>query len=387
MRSFITLAGFLALVIVWYSYASDAALDGKTPLEKALAPEFENLVRNLGDKDFKIRERASKQIAKTRGALTMLRSFSNEKDLERRKRVAALVDQIHQRNFKNLLGEIVSRKQKAPLDFLVDLVAYNSERMDGEDWNRVLETIASIKSNVLKEAKIKPNIPAFNLKFFATPFIPLAPAEMPILRRVRRCKVSGDKVDLLNTHVLEESAVVATGSIKCIQCFQCVIIAAGSIELSDCSECIILGNGGVSFRARSLPDRSFLFTNADLNCNALLDSVAIVRGHLKTERTRASEVIEARKDSSRVTLFSMRTVGLVLVAQDQGFHVEKVITGSPAEKSGFRKGDIILSQQAKEGRLQDFERELRQTLAKQTEAVLQVHREDRQLALILSFFH
>jgi hypothetical protein len=338
----------------------------RKPPEKKSPAEIEKLVKDLGDENFAIREDAFKRLAQTPGALAELRRFLNDKVLERRRRVEILVQDLAQKNFKNMLREIVNRKHEAPLDLLVELVRQNIERMDYEDWKGILGTIDSITANIAKHSKVKPLVPYADEDFLTYPLVgaELLSLEMKTRGVIARAKFVGDRIVAKGGHALR------------------TVVAATSLESFEWDRCIILANGKISLRFMT---GSFVFSDEDVICERLCSCLVITRGRVRAKTIDESIVIEGAADSSRVALFSMKTLGLALVQEHKTLRVEKVVRDSPAGRCGFRAGDVILLESLQANSLRTLERVVRRSLAEQTNLVLQVRREGRQQSLVLSF--
>src|SRR5262245_29241845 len=121
---------FLNVGIVSLIATIGAHAEEKKQSAKKTTEEIEKLVNDLGDKDFRIRDQASKHLSQIPRALIALRRFSQDKDLERRKRAAALVEDLTQKNFRRLFDDTVSQKHNVKIDLLIELVTQNDSRMD-----------------------------------------------------------------------------------------------------------------------------------------------------------------------------------------------------------------------------------------------------------------
>src|ERR1043165_588301 len=223
---FLFLVGLFGLVVVYQNYfvSVDAGLGKKDQPKPPKEAEIEQLVKDLGHESFAVREHASKQLAQTPGALAILRLFLNDKVLERRRRVAFLVEECKRQHFKKLLRAIVKQKHEAPLDLLVDLVTEHRERIHVEDWKEIFETIALIQANILKDSKTKPQVPDPNENF---PTRPLIRGEiLSSWDRKADCKIVGDRVGSKASFV--RATVVTTASMEATTYIKSIILANGS---------------------------------------------------------------------------------------------------------------------------------------------------------------
>jgi hypothetical protein len=344
--------------------ADDGALgQEKKPLEKVPPAEIKKLINQLGDDNFAVRARASRQLAQIPGALVTLRHFLKDGDHERRKRAQILVDQLTRKNLKSLLREIVKRKQKAPLDLLTDLVAEHKDKLEEQDWKEIFATIGAFQKYVLRDSKAKTSLSDPNAKFSS---YPLFNGEMLTRRtQLQFHKIAGDRVMFSDLH---GGAVFASGSIN-----PCTL-----------GGCIVLTNGGMAFGDSSAILASFVFSDQDVSCETALGSLIVARGCVKAKTIENNVIIEGADKTGIVDFFSTRFFGLTLVLKGEDIHVVAVAANSTAAKNGFRIGDVILFE-AKKKTLESLDKAIRQQLAKTLELELRVSRPGGEQMLFLSF--
>jgi hypothetical protein len=396
-KTFLSVTAIVSMTVALQQAPADrAAAQDKKPTEKMTATEVESLVKQLGDNNFAIRDQASRRLEQTPGALAQLRPYLKHDVLEVRRRVAELVEKLSAKNFKSLLREIVERKQDAPLDLLIDLVVENRERMDEDDWKGVLNAIACVRSNLLPDPKAKTWVPNPKEGFLE---FPLVRAEsLGRFDRPFRKKIVGGRIETQNQFT--STLIITSGSFEPSEVLlKCIVLANGSILMFRSSSGLVFSNEDIkcqglinsmviakgSVDATRLTDntifQSVVFSGGDINCDHLCDSTAIARGRVNAKRVTRSAVFEQSAKSARVSYFSMKAVGLTLLADGKAFRVEKVVAGSRASKCGFRIDDLLIVN-APSG-LGELDTVIRRLVAKEAEPVLPLRRNGESTHVIL----
>jgi hypothetical protein len=347
-------------------WGDDEALgQDQKPAEKMSAAEIEALAKQLGDNNFAVRERATKRLEQTPGALAQLRPLLKHDVLEVRRRVEGLVERLSARNFKSLLREIVERKQDVPLDLLIDVVVGNRERMDDGDWKRVLNAVECVKANLLKDAKTKTPSPDPSDGLWKFPLV--RGESLSSLDGVSRKKVVGGRIGAKSRFTY--SVVITSGSFECGDPLKSVVLANGGISMDTSISSLVFSNEEIkchnlnssvvmargSVNATRITDNniveSLVFSEGDITCDHLISSTAVARGRVKAKRITDSVIFEHDSKSAKASFFSLKSVGLILVPDGKAFRVEKVMEGSraqsrfpgwrsPSHQCSFRLGRI-----------------------------------------------
>jgi hypothetical protein len=325
--------------------------------------DIEKLLRELGDKQFAIRDNASRQLGQNPQTLPILRRHLQNKalSLEQQRRVIILIEELQQKQFKTILRALVEKKEDATLDFLVDLVVENRQRIDKEDWKNILATIGCIQNNVLKQKKISLTLP--DPKKFAMFTSPSANDELSLPNKmVCQKRAIGDEA--LEGHYWHDSVLMTAKSLKVPLLVSSILLSNGTILARDCI------------------DSSFVYCDEDLDAGTLINSLVLTRGRVNAKRSDANIIIDDVAKSAFVKLFSLRTIGLVLGSDDDPIRVKGVMEKSQAAKSGLRVGDELILER---NDMRTLERGMRQAFAKHEEFVLRVRRGDQQVQAALWF--
>lgn len=334
------------------------------PAQAKQSINLEKLVKDLGDKDFRVRDNAIKILKSAPGALAVLRLHSEDKDLERRKRVRLLMDELSDLNCRRLLNHIATRKEKAPLDLLTGMVVQHSERLTDDDWRMVFAIIGFTRAHFLKDSRVKTSVPDPNEKF--AKYILVRDEQLKFYDSLgaRRVVTRGFKRDCA------DSAVFASGPIS------------GNTFISS----ILLVNDGIKMADGAALLSDFVFSDGDVTCRTILGSLVIARGEVRATKTENAVIFDGFNEKSKTAFFSMESLGLSLLHKNDTLSVLAVEGDSVAEKGGFCVGDVLLLD-AKGKTAETIERTLGKSLAKELELSVRVRRGGHEQTLFLSSLH
>ena len=348
----------------------------KKKLRKASSEEIEKLIKQIDDGDSKTREKAAKELAEISGALTPLRKAAADVKAtkESRKQLEGVIDQIRAAHFKRRLAELAKRKADAPLDLLAELLLENRQSVTPAEWKMAKELILDISDHLCQDKK--------KLRFSEeNPPFPVTVGKEVIISEVDWNRVIADKLTFDPKRVGRDFA-------------RNILVL--SHPLSDRRK---RGSHGEIILIRAQPSDkhrqefgrvyySFIFCDGDLDCYSGLESVLIASGKITYNQSGNqpnSIVIPDAHRSKKIRLFSCADFGLDIAEKDSKLEAVAISAGSIAEKSGFKRGDIIEGAGGKSLSLADFRRQMRQAYAQEIEIPLAIRRDGKKMEISVSF--
>jgi hypothetical protein len=346
---------------------------------------IEKLINDLGAKDFLVRENASKLLAQMPHALAVLRSYVMDKELERQRRVKVLVETLGPRNFKKLLADLIERKDQVPIDLLAEVIAYHGQHLSNDDAKAVLATVEATKARILKESKDRPSLLPFNMDLFAEPrpLLDLKSDEVKIGGSARWGKVVGNDLDAPRLFLC---AVFASGTLRCSGCYGSLIATGDMIRSDSVEKSIVMTNGSILLQSQHSILGSAVFVDGDIDSFGASNSILVATGSIKIRsKAKNCELIDNARRSSRITFFSLGTLGLEADKHEKGFLITAVKSHSLAAQAGLLRGDVLVGSSKDERSLSNYEKKIRQGLAKNSGVVVEVLREGAAIHAVLSF--
>src|SRR5438105_522156 len=97
--------------------------------EKPLpAEDIASLIRQLGSKQFKVRERAERELLQHSEAMPLLRAILNSEDKEVARRAAGIIREMEQREVRGALDRLKARGKSGEIDLLLEQLVVR------QDW-------------------------------------------------------------------------------------------------------------------------------------------------------------------------------------------------------------------------------------------------------------
>jgi hypothetical protein len=373
----------LAFACLIASTGLDAGERDKKPPEKVSAEEIEKLVKELGSSSFAKRAEATRLLRDTPRSLHYLRQRSTDRnlELEERRRIETLITDICQLRFKRRLEALAKEKSDAPLDLLTDLLLENREHVTDHEWALTIEIVSSI-ADKLSQAKKKFNVLGYDQlgqvldhRKFPTIIgknVFLSPDE------IGRRRIIADRLALKSRERPGFASIIA------------VLSERIDSDISICGESILLFSGDRGSRPSWTRDlgmviSSFVYCDGDFHGGEISGCVFVIGGRLKSDPPKNSIVIENSRKSAHVKCFTVEDIGLKMIRDAKTLRVANVTPGSKAALSGFKVGDILITDLAGDDALFKLERNIRRAYAGFTEIILMIRRNDRAEKIVLSF--
>jgi hypothetical protein len=335
---------------------------------KAPAAEFEKLVKDLASADFATRDRAFNQFRKMPGALAFLRGRSDDRNLEVRRRIEMLVQELSPIEFRRRVREITKDKGETPIDLLVDLWVENKDAVEPEDWKHLRQIVSLITRKASDHHRVKLRLPDRD--------------GPDAIEAYLRCPtilgkdLSARGPDFFSHRIIGERIDRAE------EVSDCAAVLSTAFGADGCNGCILFVNGNSRI---SSAGKSFVYCDGDLSCKYLTGTLAIARGRVMAKETTNSIVIENARKSEDVRLFSAESLGLKLAVEGKRVRVGSIMRNSKAEECGLKIGDVIEAEPADVDPVGAFERALRKAFVKQTAMALRIRRGGEPMQIAVAF--
>jgi hypothetical protein len=377
--------------------------------KKVSAEEIGRLIDQLGSKDFKTRDKATRRLKELDEALPALRqALKSPAGEETRRRVEGVIAVIEARLAEVFIREAVARVNEEGLDLFIDRMVLQKGYATEARWKAAVELTRALLERARKAGATPPNV--LEQDFLKLPVI--TALDRQGFLRPSRVLVDGsrDQINafhgnlLFSTNSLEginstdRSILFVNGDIKSLNSTtNSIIICNGTIKnMNYTNNCIIFCNGVIA--GMNVARNSALFVRGKLGPmghvqNNIVEAAefagcALSEGNTYLNRTKMparGKGDQARQaDPSSLNLFryfDFGRAGMTFTMVDGDARVDRVAEDKPFAKAGLQKGDLVLAVNRGKFLSQDvFHRLVRRRVAA-GEALLKVQRGDRVLEL------
>jgi hypothetical protein len=377
--------------------------------KKVSAEEIGRLIDQLGSKDFKTRDKATRRLKELDEALPALRqALKSPAGEETRRRVEGVIAVIEARLAEAFIREAVARVNEEGLDLFIDRMVLQKGYANEARWKAAIELARALVERARKAGAALPNSP--NQDFLKLPVVTSLDARGLI--RASRVLVNGVK-DRLNA--FHGYLLFSTDSLEGINSTdRSILFVNGDIKnLNSTTNSIIICNGTI--KSMNSTQNSLIFCNGVVeSMNFTQGNAVFVRGELQRLNYTKNNVIETPRlggctlsegniylnrtampargkgdqarqaDPSPLGLFSyfdLRRAGMMFTMVDGDARVDRVAEGKPFAKAGLQKGDLVLAVNRGKFLAEDAFLRLMRRRVVAGEALLKVQRGDRVLEL------
>jgi hypothetical protein len=377
--------------------------------EPSAGPGVERLIADLGSNDFKAREAAMRALREMDEVVLALRQALDSPDAEIRRRAAALVEDIEQRQARRGLARAQALAKEGRIMEAVERVVAFAKR-DPEGMGGQALTQFADKVLELKEGE-----PIRKLRVYRENLFPAGDFRRYIQRKRLKALVGGkivcEQADILRTGTsifaraeeisldpdgFSTSLLAASGEVYARgpvgpplrggSLRYCVILAGGSVSVDSATSTIVVSDGDVEVRGGA--GGCLIFARGDVQVRGgALGSLLVARGKVTGKcmscTIRAEDYLQDPDDGKKVILkegdpdrfafikfFELSEVGLKVTDRDgQGEAVRdgvwlKEVRKGTLFSSALQAGDIVTAIDGTKAASQEvFRRLLRKRLA------------------------
>jgi hypothetical protein len=410
-------AAALAALPPWT--AASASPDGSGEADKPI----QDLIRQLGDDDPKVREEATRRLKELDAAEPALRKALASTDPEVVRRARDILETLQERRLKRALARIQAAAKEGEADLLAErLVRWQGPNDEAGCWQALMDLSWGLlerdhkefkRTAVLKEDRMAPR--DFR-KHAEKKYVKILPAGRPDVEvpraRVREGEwgmfvARGERV-VIGAKAMS-NLVAASGPARFAELGRSLVLAGGSVEATgEVRGCVIVCDG--DFEAKECLTNSIVVARGSVRCpvQQVAGSVILAGGEVRipkraqvgnctirsmgavtfAERGKFDvidcEIKERDPDAlSAVTFFEPKRVGVEAAQAEGGVQVEKAAKGKPFAAAGVQEGDLLLAVSGEKiTSLEAFRRLLRRAVAEgQTIVRLRRGKEEREVAV------
>jgi hypothetical protein len=392
-------AACLALSLCCLGFLAALGLASPSPGDAGGSPpsEVDKLIRQLGDKQYAVREAATRRLLELEEASPALRAALKSSDQEVARRAASILEEFRCRSGPRALARLKEHAEKGEVDQAVELFVGRSK---WEDEKACWQVLTGLAAKLIERGKqefgtaVPPlidQLPAGDfgrfLKVVNPPFLVGSRVRPYAIRKgngagfVLRGKdiwiesghddyglvacAGGLRVGrkLLTSH-LTKSVIYATGPVEMQGVIRSLLVCDGDLKVGDIGSSLVIVRGDVHCT----------------NSGSVGNSLVIMSGRRHPAKyetiAKTAKILEGQRDLlGFVKFFDPVREGIEVEAAKGGARVKAVDTGKAFAKAGLRAGDVITSLEGEASAdPETFRRQLRSALARDEGLILQVSR-------------
>jgi hypothetical protein len=331
--------------------------------------EIARLIEQLGSKEFRAREQATRRLKELDEALPALRRAVKSSDLEMRRRAEGIIAVIEARLAERFIKEAVARVNEEGLDLFIDRMVLGKGYATDARWKASVELARALAKKAARAGAQVPS--ALEQDFLRLPVVTSwnaqnNPASRALLKGV------DDRLNAVHGCLL-----LSSGSLEDINSTdRSILFVNGDIKsLNSTTDSVIFCNGTI--KSFNYTKNCLIFCNGTVEgMNCTEDNAVFVRGELRSLNSTKNNVIEAtrltRENYSEGNTFVNRQAlpanskgdrllqlapsflevfqffdparaGLTFTMVEGDARVDKVAEGKPFARAGLRKGDLVLA--------------------------------------------
>jgi hypothetical protein len=369
--TWMTFTGFSFLTILLVAGAERVAAQRPVPAPHA---DVQQLIQQLGDNDYLVRERASETLKTMPKAVAALRAALHSDDAEIRRRSANLLAAIRDQQLTLALGKMQQAKKDGKIDLFVEYATTLRAELTNETC-----PLYDLAQDIIREAKRRlfdDDVILLNLGQFMPRALYLSP---------ERCFEKDAK---------ENQNVIVTNSVSFDDLVgdRGIISRDGVVAGHTFGYSLILSNGNAVVRGEDTSIHGCLvLCDGDVEADTIFRSVVVARGRVKHKKCDDSLIIEGERAAlGKLSFFELSDVGLEVTKEDSRLRIKSLKEGSPFARCGFQAGDCLLTANGKKVEsANDFRRVVRRHLAASViepkPLPVQAERDGKKIELTLEF--
>lgn len=370
-------------------YAGDPVRDARAPVPGQ--QKLDDLIRQLGDPRYPVREAAAKELTERIDAVPLLEKALKSSDAEIARQAGRVLEANKGRRQRRALQRALNWGKAGRIDLMIDALAIWDGPKDSEEyWQSVID-IARLLAKPADDRYVKAhNISALEkdallLRSVITDFrsrgLPAVPyfskaiideaSRTEWLGYARcetariRCPANASAVVASDSVVIDgtcrSSIVLSNGDVECSESFCSIIICGGTIRPSDGSPLFRL-TGSLVIARRWQPHGKY----NDFSGSVLLCAEPYERPSKKVRFSTERSVIEDGKPLDFIKWFDPIEVGVRVAERDKQVVIDRAEPVKPFARAGLKAGDVIVAVDGKEpGTAEGFRRLVRKGVVRE----------------------
>lgn len=329
---------------------------------------IEQLVEQLGSKEFKVRDDAARKLREMDDALPLLERILPTAELEVRRRAELLIAVIRQRMTEQAIQRILALLKERAIEDVIDDMVLN-KAADDSTWRALLALSDGICDGANKDSGKRWRLPLDFLKF-------------PIVIKGEHA----EQYQLSNERLLADT-FTCDGFIS-----KSIVFCRGRVSVrTGIADAIVFANGDVRVKYDVYPGTimgCLIVCEGDLVAHTVHNSIVITRGTVKELGTKSNSVIieRAQNPLAFLKLFETAQAGIEVSTDKVGVRVDKVDGEKVFGKAGVKQGDLILEVgETKIASADQFRILVRRALREKTEQLLKIQRAGQILEMKVQF--
>jgi hypothetical protein len=381
---FLLVAPFCAAVIMG-THPLPCAGDEPTPAKRVI----DELIAQLGDESFAVREAATKQLMEREDAIPALSRALKSRDAEVARRAREIRDVLARREKERAFARLADLVKCGAVDQAVEKFV-RREKWDDETagWQLFAELAGKLTDRE-REAFGKaslPNedyVPARDFRRYAAKWG--RHFEIVAARRPSREQMGVGRAiraeEIVDGPPTEMNLIISAGNVKACGVGFSVIFAGGSVDCgSGAQRSLIVCDGYVE--AARITD-SLVIARGPVVCSHPADNSRIISGgnvvFKQRDRVSDSKLVEnERKPLGFIQFFDPAEVGIKVGAAEGGVRVKEAAKGKPFAEAGLQADDVVTALDGEAVKdAESFRRLLRAKLAVEGTMTFKVRRGDK----------
>jgi hypothetical protein len=350
---------------------------------------IEELIAQLGDTSFAVREAASKRLMERDDAIPALRRALKSRDAEVARRAQEILDVLARREKERAFAQLADLLKRGAIDQAVEKFVRREKWDDEMTCWQLFAELAGKLTDREREAYGKaslPNedfVPARDFSRYAAKQghrFEIIAARHPTLEQMNDVGRAMRVEEIVGGPPINMHLITSAGDVKAANASFSVIFAGGSVECSSIFRSLVVCDGYVE--AASITD-SLIIARGTVVCRSSADSSRIIScgsvAFVKPDRVTESKVLrKQRKPLDFVTFFDPADVGIKVGAAEGGVRVKEAEKGKLFATAGLRADDLVTALDGEAVKdAESFRRLLRAKLAVEGTTTFQVRRGEK----------
>lgn len=374
------------LFLVGWAVFAPALGDSPEGNTKATAEDaIERLIEQLGDKEYRIRDQATRKLKEMDEALPVLLRAKPSMDLETSQRADMIIGTLRQRAVRAL----VAKGKQMEIDLFIDHLFTHTESLDDNCWRAALELAQEMVHWAQKKGGRA--IRLSDHDFVKCPAIIAQTLELDLetpreLNAVEKRVFTRRIVAHWEVSLVEKSLVFCHEKLRA-NCVDSIVFVNGNIEPHPCR--VSPTREGVAILSRCV-----IFCDGHIRLDKATECLLVATGKIRIKSPGPENIIveDAKNPLSFLKLYDTSAVGIEVRSADKGVVVEKVHEGKRFAKAGIIKGDVLLTVRATKdapaveiSSPETFRRQVRRLVVHNGQGILQIERGGKVLELVVPF--
>jgi hypothetical protein len=326
--------------------------DGRAEEPRAEESDLKELIAQLGNERFEIREAATRRLRAREDAIAALQEAVKSGDAEVARRAREILDWFARRQKERAFAAFVDATKQGAVDDAIERLA---RRAQWDDENLCWQTLADLGAKLAEIELQKFNKPTLNGVYMADDgwlrtaqrqlrFKSAAGTRTAIALWQKRLVLRAEEIT--EGQLVDHALFAIAGNVKLRHLTNSVLYANGSIDIDGyIGRSVIVCDGEVSGTGDI--SSSLIIARGKVNCNNslvrrshIISGAEVVARHpewLEDSKLQAKQP----KPLAFVTFFDPAKAGITVELAEGGVRVKAVEQNKPFAKSGLRADDLV----------------------------------------------